>query len=535
MASIKDESKLVTLLKRLIADDNPHIRDQYADEIEHFRSLPAFIVEKHARLAAAPLQSQSDEPSAPMDTSDAPSESSDDSSSSSSDSSETEQFTLVGKGKRKRAKSPKASKAKKPVADRATPPPTPVPSRPASASSTKTLAPDSRPSSPRAVAPASRKLKPPPPIFIQDKAKWTDVSKMCAERRIQYTNAKATLQGIKVSVPSSADYRELVRNLRERHVAFHTYSLPEEKPTRVVIRRIPKEIPSQEILNDLTAQNIPVSAVHRLHKPRGGDEYDMVLVICDPVEGHHPIFTVKSVCSLSGISIEKPYRPNIVGQCHGCQLYGHSQRNCFAPRRCVKCLGDHATADCPRPKDRSLCTEPPSCVLCGQSGHPANYRGCPKAPKHFANKLAKRTSARQQRESPSVKLPSAQLPERLSPQRPSPWNSLNHQRAFPALSSPKAPPMPGLLDKPIPCPAPTTVAPPAASPYSPLPGPSSPAAEDAKRSNATFATLMQFQIFVSPEADRLAAELRQCRELKDVFAVYDRYPRLEAALRALSN
>lgn len=531
---VEYERNLAKLLRKLIDDDSPYIREQYASVVAPFRDLPDYLIGKHSVSPSVP---QSEEPSAPMDVADPPSEASMDSaeSSSVSDSSESEQYTLVGKGKRRKGKSSKATKAKKAVAARNTPPP-PVSSRPISpvASTTPAAAPVSRPDSPMATAPASsKKLKSPPPIYIQDKSKWTDVSKMCAERQIQYTSARATQQGIKVTVPTSTDYRELVKNLRGRHVAFHTYSLPEEKPTRVVIRRIPKEIPTQDILEDLTSQSIPVSAVHRLHKARGGDEYDMVLVICDPVEGHHPIFKVRSVCSLTGISIEKPHRPNIIGQCHGCQLYGHSQKFCYAPRRCVKCLGAHATEDCPRPKDRSLCTEPPSCVLCGQSGHPANYRGCPKAPKQFKGKLAKRASARQQRESPSVKIPSAQLPERLSPQRPSPWNSLNHQRAFPALGSPKAPPMPGLLDVPIPCPAPTPVAATVVSPLPSPPGPAGPGVGVVKESS--FDTLIRFQVFVSPEADRLAAELRLAKDLVQINEIFDRYPRITAALKTLSK
>lgn len=324
-----------------------------------------------------------------------------------------------------------------------------------------------------------------------------------------------------------------IRQLRGRHIAFHTYSLPEETPTRVVIRRIPKEHPTEDILNDLQLQAIPATAVHRLHKARSGDQYDMVLVVCDPVEGHHPIFKLKSVCSLTGITIEKPYRSNQVGQCHRCQLYGHSQNNCFAPHRCVKCLGDHSTADCSRPKDITLCTEPPSCVLCGQSGHPANYRGCPKAPKASSTKLAKRSLARQQRESPSVR-----IPERLGPQWPSPWTPMNHQRAFPALGKAMANPTPGLLDAPISPPIPLVAAPAPAAKAAPvakpaLTHPAAPLLEDADES--TFDTIARFQVFVTPEADRMAAELRVAKDWKEIRKIFKAYPQIESALRALSK
>ncbi|KAL0852945.1 hypothetical protein ABMA27_012738 [Loxostege sticticalis] len=92
------------------------------------------------------------------------------------------------------------------------------------------------------------------------------------------------------------------------------------------------------------------------------------------------VFNIKAVCSISGLRVEPPRKRGTPGQCHRCQLYGHSARNCRARPRCVKCLGDHGTADCAR--YRATASEPPSCVLCDSAGHPANYRGCPRAPRH---------------------------------------------------------------------------------------------------------------------------------------------------------
>ena len=500
--------------------------------------VPAPIVSKtmatpQLRTAAASAQVERMDTSVPLDnTSPSSHPPSDNEDASSSSTTSDDDYEVVA-GKRKKAKSSsQASKAKKAVASS---PSAPAVSIPAS----------SRPSSPvvasRAPASASsKKLKPPPPLYIQDKAKWTEVSKWCNDRKITYTNARATQQGIKVQVPSSKDHRELTSLLKVRNVSFHTYSLPEEAPTRVVIRRIPKEIPAEDILSDLRAQNVPVTAVHRLHKARGGPAYDTVLVVCEPTDGHHPIFQVKAVCSLSGISIEKPYKSNIVGQCHRCQLYGHVQRNCFATPRCVKCLGEHGTADCPRPKDRGLCTEPPSCVLCGQSGHPANYRGCPKAPKSSSPKLTKRANARQQRESPSAtRIPSSKMPERLSPQRPSPWTPLNHQRAFPALAPAqpaKAAPIPALMASVVPAPAPAakTSPPPKApapqTPRAPRPVASAPAPDF----DAVGIISEAWKIYSNPDAIPMAREIIACgADIKAIGAVFLAYPAITSVLHKL--
>ena len=469
-------------------------------------------------------------------------------------SSSSEDFVAVS-GKRKKGKrsppptsAPKAKKATTaalpaqqgrpasptPGCSRDTQPsPLPATSRPASPMADSQSPPASQNPS------QSKKLKAPPPIYIQDKSMWTSVSKLCAEQRVRYTSARTTQQGIKVTVPAAADYRSLSALLRGKQIAFHTYSLPEEKPTRVVIRGVPKEIGTEEVLADLRAQAVPVAAVHRLHHARGQVKYDMVLVVCDPVEGHHPIFKVKTVCSLMGIQIEKPRKANTIGQCHRCQLYGHSQAHCFAPHRCVKCLGGHSTADCPRPKDKSLCTEPPSCVLCGQSGHPANYRGCPKAPKAPSAAMAKRHNARQQREAPVTAAPSAQMPDRLSPQRPSPWSALNHKRAFPSFG-PAAAKLPGLMDVVVPKPqgfetaaAPSQEVAPVAAAANPCRSPPAPPVRQAKEMSIDV-IFAHYGAFVTPEADRMAAELKAANnKASKVLEIFHAYPDIGEALSKL--
>ncbi|GBP88720.1 Probable RNA-directed DNA polymerase from transposon BS [Eumeta japonica] len=79
------------------------------------------------------------------------------------------------------------------------------------------------------------------------------------------------------------------------------------------------------------------------------------------------------------IKVELPHKRSSPGQCHNCQLYGHSSKNCFRKARCVKCLGDHGTAACTRNKETDGA---PACVLCNTSGHTANYLGYPRAPKN---------------------------------------------------------------------------------------------------------------------------------------------------------
>ncbi|GBP32503.1 Nucleic-acid-binding protein from transposon X-element [Eumeta japonica] len=83
------------------------------------------------------------------------------------------------------------------------------------------------------------------------------------------------------------------------------------------------------------------------------------------------------VCGLSGITVEAPYKKSSPGQCFHCQLYGHAAQNCYALPRCVICREPHAKKECKRTKDSG---DIPECVNCNSEGHPASYKGCPKAP-----------------------------------------------------------------------------------------------------------------------------------------------------------
>lgn len=217
----------------------------------------------------------------------------------------------------------------------------------------------------------------PPPIVVHDKGKWDEISKVTSTHDIQFTRARNTLLGISVQVSNISHYRNLTRLLNIRKIAYHTYTPAEDRVLRAVIRGVPKELDTSLIKEDLISQGLPVQEVHRL-KNRHMGALDLVLVISDNTYEGKQIFKITQVCRLTGINVEPPRRNSVVAQCHRCQNYGHSQRNCHGTPRCVKCLGDHGTSDCGRNRDDP---DPPGCVLCGQLGHTANYRGCPKAPR----------------------------------------------------------------------------------------------------------------------------------------------------------
>lgn len=99
---------------------------------------------------------------------------------------------------------------------------------------------------------------------------------------------------------------------------------------------------------------------------------------CPPFLAHLPAATdiarFRSIKYIGNCAVViQKYRPNssLGTQCFRCQNFGHASRNCNLPARCVKCIDDHASKDCPK-KDRST---PAQCCNCKEE-HPANYVKC---------------------------------------------------------------------------------------------------------------------------------------------------------------
>lgn len=205
------------------------------------------------------------------------------------------------------------------------------------------------------------------------------MSNLCKTEKVLYTQASNLGESIKIQTPHPDAFRSLTKLLTLHKIPYHTYALPEERKVRAVLRGIPHELPNEAIQDDLVAQGFPVEAVYKMHS-RTGKQFPLALVILTATaQSSRDIFRRDlTVCGLSKVKVEPPHRRGSPGQCHRCQLYGHAAANCSAQPRCVKCLDPHLTKECSRTPNTPT---PPACVLCGQIGHPANYKGCPRAPK----------------------------------------------------------------------------------------------------------------------------------------------------------
>lgn len=359
------------------------------------------------------------------------------------------------------------------------------------------------PPAPSGQEPGVEKIKTPPPIYLRDKAAWNHVSRAITDQKIAYSHARSTAVGIKITVPTPGDHRRLTTFLRSKSFEYHTYALEDERHLRVVIRGIPREITPEQIIGDLKSQNIPVIDVHRMYNHLTKKPYELVLVIIELTPAGKKVFDLRTITGLSGIKIETPRNKGIPGQCHRCQMYGHSARNCHARPRCVKCLGDHETIDCPRPKKADIANgaplEPPACVNCGTTGHPANYRGCPKAPRKHTRGPTRAAAPQAQR---STHKQVAAPPQALLP---APVPRVNAWSKPPSMVKPQQAPQTKSV-RPVP--------PPSCKPVTPATQPAPQASKTkAQKSigdkSADFAFLLQIASEIDPDrVSALADEIR---------------------------
>jgi hypothetical protein len=278
------------------------------------------------------------------------------------------------------------------------------------------------PSEPSQETPASVQPKKPkiPPIIVRDAGKWTQISAKMASERIHFTKAKPCADGIRVQMSSTDAFRAATRLLERYKVPFHTFTLEEDRPIRVVLRRVPIEIPVDEVAEDLKAQGFHPVGVSRMKRLITKKELPLVLV--EVPHDEKKIFDLKTICFLT-INVEKPRKSGLATQCHNCQWFHHTQRNCRVPPKCVKCGKDHASRDCQKTRE-----SPATCANCGQS-HTASYRGCAKFPG---------MKTHSQKPQPQVRpTPPKSVPEKTAPKPAPPSQRVNIEHQGQTKTEPK--------------------------------------------------------------------------------------------------
>jgi len=139
-------------------------------------------------------------------------------------------------------------------------------------------------------------------------------------------------------VPSTADgFRAAVIALRSLDgkygVSFHTFTLPEDRCARLLVKNLGRGTPESVVREELESLNICVQGVTQLSSGRrdpdpARDRPPTPHFIASVARGPE-VSEVRSITELCGlrVSVESYLTPKGPLQCRRCQRFGHTQRN----------------------------------------------------------------------------------------------------------------------------------------------------------------------------------------------------------------
>lgn len=224
--------------------------------------------------------------------------------------------------------------------------------------------------------PAVPKIKV-PPIFLPS-SNYREVTADLKKIVKNDFTTSSTQNKLKINLTTIEDYRLATKFYTENHVNFFTYQDPTTRPLSAVIKNVPPSLSTEDIKEELEANNFPILKITRLlHKNRKPTL--VVAVELNNNENGKKIFQLNQICNAL-VRVEPRKTNESIPQCFRCQRYGHTRNYCQMEFRCVKCLGNHYYKECTKTPDI-----PPTCVNCNEN-HPANYKGC----KHYINQIKTR-------------------------------------------------------------------------------------------------------------------------------------------------
>lgn len=166
-------------------------------------------------------------------------------------------------------------------------------------------------------------------------------------------------------------------DLENRKMEFFSFTARDEKKVKVALKGLDKYDPVeilQEMLADDQIETKPTD-VKRLRTPfsrQANHDLDIFTVSYPAGTTMAAIQRCKFIFRTRIQFVSLKHSGPI--QCYRCQQFGHATAGCRMRQKCVKCAGDHESADCTYgvAADRAIL----KCVLCGEQGHPASYKGC---------------------------------------------------------------------------------------------------------------------------------------------------------------
>lgn len=219
----------------------------------------------------------------------------------------------------------------------------------------------------------------PPPIIAYDLD-----TKICIEElKVNLGHNKFNLVKLnsncsKVITNNTDDHKKACELLKSHNADHYTFTRKEERKINVLLKGIDQTYTENDIKDELIACQLKIDLGKIMLFSKPNSVHPTWLVQLEPQSDVNSLLSMKYFLNQK-VKFER-LKGGRVLQCRRCQRFGHSAGNCNLKFRCLKCLEKHDPGQCKNNlnTDENGSSPPASCVNCGATGHPANYRGCPK-------------------------------------------------------------------------------------------------------------------------------------------------------------
>lgn len=189
-------------------------------------------------------------------------------------------------------------------------------------------------------------------------------------------NAKRTF----IETADDWTYRQIMKYLDSVQIPYFTYTPKKERFKSFVMHGLLKGTHHDKLVKDLQQYETNSLRIVRVIEYKDYPvrkhtrKLQPYIVQIDVKSSRRELFAIRNILNCC-VYWEAFIRQKVL-QCHRCQRLGHTTVNCRLPYRCVKCGQSHFKKPCTL--GDNIPQESLFCALCGQVGHPASYRGCPK-------------------------------------------------------------------------------------------------------------------------------------------------------------
>lgn len=240
----------------------------------------------------------------------------------------------------------------------------------------------------------SKKVRTPPIICYDLKQKELRDSLIGYKTTKYKISTNANSSRCVINAEDEPTHKNILMLLRASNVNFYTFTPKSEQGTKLILKNIPRDYNVNDITVELNSLKLLDDIERLIPLDRGSCvRFNYFLIKLKPGVKIAPYINLKLLCN-SKICIEKFNQTDVV-QCFKCQRPGHVSANCHMDARCVKCGLTHGKDDCKINKEspRALL----KCVLCKNTGHTSNYRGCEYLKKIIEEKIKKKNVIRKER------------------------------------------------------------------------------------------------------------------------------------------